>query len=55
MGLYSQEVVLMFQYFRYSGKDGWALPSIMGALILNDTFSTMTEMWCVYSYVISNW
>ncbi len=53
--LYSQEVVLMFQYFRNASKDGWFLIAMVAALFANDTFATATEVYCVYQYCISNW
>lgn len=55
MGLYSQEVVLMFRYFLNNRDDPILLRAMMGVLLANDTFSTLAEIYCVWTYCITNW
>jgi len=45
----------MARYFRHSHNDGWRLPIVMAILGANDALSTAVEIYCVYSYCITNW
>lgn len=48
MALYSQEVTLVWDYFTTPRTDATWIKLLLAALFVNDTFSTATEVYCVY-------
>jgi len=53
--VYSQEVVLVARYFIRHRPDPWFIKLGLGLLFLNDTMATLSEIFCVYMYLIKNW